>query len=112
MRLKKFKEFIFFYFHYETSNRHFLQKFSSDLKETKYKKIEYQIISLDADENNIYCLTNISNNKIMIFDHDFVNTKNIGQSESPQEPFYLTNDVKRIAYRKGFFFVYIRTNLI
>ena len=104
MRLKTFKEFIFFYFHYDTSNRHFLQKLSSDLKETKYKKIEYQIISLDADENNIYCLTNISNNKIKIFNHDFEKIQNIGQSESPQKSFYLTNDVKRIAYRKGSIF--------
>ena len=103
MRLKTFKEFIFFYFHH-LNNEHYLEKFSSDLEEIKDKKLEYQIIYLDVDENNIYCLTNISNNKIIIFDHDFVNTKNIGQSESPQKPFYLTNDVKEILHKNDSFY--------
>ena len=103
LRLKTFKEFIFFYFHYDT-NRHYLLKFSSDLEEIEGKTLEYQIISLGVDENNIYCLTNIPNNKIKIFDHDLENIKNIGQSESPQEPFYFTNDVKRIAYRNSVFY--------
>ena len=106
IRLKSFKEFIFIYFHHNY-NEHYLEKFSSDLKKIKYKLIEYQIISLDVDEKNIYCLTNSSNNKIMIFDHGLENIKNIGQYESPQKPFYLTNDVKRIAYRNNsFYFLY------
>ena len=100
MRLKTFQVFLFFYFQSD-DNEHYLVKFSSDLKEIAYKQIEYQIISLDIDEKNIYCLTNCLENQIMIFDHDLNNTKKIGQYESPEEPFYLTNDIKIIAYRNS-----------
>ena len=103
MRFKTFKEFIFFYFHHD-DNGHYLEKFSSDLKEIETKDFDYQMISLDVDRNYIYCLTNCLKNQIMIFDHDLENIKNIGQYESPQNPFYLTNDVKRIAYRNSSFY--------
>ena len=74
--IKTFKEFIFLYFYFDV-NRQYLVKFSSDLKHIKGNDIHDQIISLDIDENSIYCLTHCSKNQIKIFDHELKNIKTL-----------------------------------
>ena len=76
----------------------------SNLQLIKSITISCQIISLDANEENIYCLANKPICKSMIFDHQLNNCKNIGQSSNKKQAFYMTNQMTQIAYRDNKFY--------
>ena len=104
MKLKSINGNLIFYFKY-LNKLHFLEKLNSNLQLIQSKRIDSQILSIDANETNIYCLANSLENKILVFDHDLVNIKSIGQYEDPEQAFYFTNEIKRVCHRNNTFFI-------
>ena len=96
MKLKTVNGFLVFFYvdHYGQCN---LSLMNSNLEMVNSNVISYQVISIDANEANIYCLTNQSGYKVMIFDHQLNNVRNIGQSNKVRQAFYLTNQMTQVS---------------
>ena len=93
---KAVKDSLIFYLydHPKLSDCFILALMDSNLKLTKQSSIPDHVISLDANESNIYCLSRYF--KIMIFDYKLNYIKTIGQSGFQDQAYYLTNMVKQI----------------
>ena len=99
MKIKVINELVIFYY-VNNKSEYCLSIMNSDLQliQSKILHIEHcVVISLDANEACIYCLT--IDYKLRIFDHQLNNIKTVGQSEFPNEAFYITNRIKKVAYR-------------
>ena len=70
---------------------------NSNLELIQSNIISYSVISLDANEKNIYCLTN--DYRIVILDHKLNAINSIGQKDDPKQVFYMGNTIKQIANR-------------
>ena len=103
MRVKTINGFLIFYY-MNNSGQHCLVLMNSNLQLIESEFISYQVLSIDANANSIYCLTNTSTHKIMIFDHQLTNIRNIGQYSYPDQAFYLTNQVIRVSHKKNKFY--------
>ena len=97
LQLKTSKDLLAVYFSYYdynySSDRYFIASISSNLQIINSTSISYPVISLDVNKTNIYCLTNQSGYKIMIFNHQLSNVRNIGQNKYTQKPFYFSNAI-------------------
>ena len=80
-----------------------LSTINSNLKLLKSIDIENSIISIDANETSIYCLTN--DNKIMIFDHQLNKAKTIDTiSNNPLPYFTFGNSIIQIIHKSDKFY--------
>ena len=93
IKLKCLKNNLIFY-HVNNCYEPYLAVMNSNLEMVKSSKIDFQVLSLDANESGIYCFT--SNYKVISFDTNLINTINIGQSCNPNEGFYFTSAVSRV----------------
>ena len=108
MRLKTSKDLLVFYLYDSYCQElmyckgYTLALMNSNLESMKYRRISFQVISLDVNETNISCFTNES--KIIIFDHKLNMINSIGQSKIPESAFYLTNQITQISQRNNKFY--------
>ena len=102
IRLKSFKDSLIFHY-LNNAGCSFLVIMNQYLEPIKSNLISHQVLSLDANETSIYCLA--SNDKIMIFNHELVNIRTIGQCHYPLNPFHFTNTIVKMYYRNGNFFL-------
>ena len=96
MRLKVMSSFLFA-FYVSENDQYFLIKMNSNLELVKSRSISNCVLKLEADEENIYCFWNQPTVDLIIFGHDLVVKKFVGQSNDPLQPFYFTNQIKGIA---------------
>ena len=91
---------------YESSRR-FLVKFDKDLKELKKIKLKYQVKCLTSNENCIFILSKDKNCHLRVMDKDLNILHCLGQTESPNLPFYFPSQIKKILVRnKKFYCLY------
>ena len=101
------REFIIVYYQHYSDK--YLVKFDKDLLELKKTKLDYKIFSLKSSENFIYALKkHSSDNEICVFNDELNMLYRLGQSRSPESPFYITNEIRGFfIIRKKFFFIYM-----
>ena len=97
---KSLKDTLVLYLYNGEENK--LMSMNSNLDLVQSNIISYSVVSLDANEKNIYCLTN--DDRIVILGHKLNAINIIGQTYDPQLAFYMENTIKQIANRENKFY--------
>ena len=105
LKLKSLKELFVFYY-VNNFRDPCLATVDANLESTNSFQMSHFVTSLDANEKNIYCLTNYPDYKIIIYDHHLINLRNVGQSINPKQPFFFTKVIKMLNKNNNFYFLF------
>ena len=93
--------------YYKDNLRKYLVKFDQDLVEIKRTELKYELWYLEASEKLIYGFKRDVNCQIHVFNDEFYVLYRLGQSDRPESPFYLTNNIfSFLICNKKFHFIY------
>ena len=93
----------------------YLVKFDKDLRELKKIESEYELCDLKASQDFIYGFHNTGSYcEICVFNDEFNVLYRLGQSKSPEYPFYLTSEIRGFYICRNFFyFIYMdKVNIV
>ena len=104
MKLKSVKDLLVFHLYDNYNYGYMLGILDSNLDLIQAKSILYQVISLDENEDNIYCLINQPNCLMMVFDQQLNNLKSVDHFTFTNQLYYdisvgKTNQITQIACR-------------
>ena len=94
-------------FYYYTNSMNLLVQFDKDFKELIRIKLQFEVKCLTSNENLIFILSNQTEFCVHVMDKDFNILHGLGQTESPNLPFYFQSQIKKILVRnKKFYCLY------
>ena len=103
IKFKTMKDFLVI-FHMDDHGINYLSLLNSNLEVITSNFTHHEIISLYANETNIYGLTKNPDPQIIVFDYQLNNTKNFGQSLCKLQAYYLNKHIMQMAQRGKYFY--------